>query len=153
MVDSRSITVPISPEKAFVPIQRIGGTNGWYFADVLWSLRGWIDLLAGGPGMRRGRRSPDTLSVGDPLDCWRVEEISPPHCLRLRAEMRFPGRAWLEFTVEGNEQESVITQTASLDPLGLPGLLYWYGLYAFHQIIFAGMLRAIARRATRIQRP
>ena len=93
--------------------------------------------------MRRGRRHPDTLAVGDALDCWRVEAIEPGRRLRLMAEMKVPGRAWLEFEVEG-DQESTIRQTAIFDPVGLLGLAYWYGVWPLHRLVFAGMLRGIA---------
>jgi len=145
LVDTRRVNIPLPPERAFVPIQRIGGDNGWYYANTLWQLRGAIDLLFGGPGMRRGRRDPVDLKVGDTLDCWRVEAIDAPGRLRLKAEMKLPGRAWLEFMVEGDSKGSTITQTASFDPLGLPGILYWYSVYPLHELIFSGMLKSIAR--------
>jgi hypothetical protein len=104
-------------------------------------------LLVGGVGVRRGRRDPDNLRVGDPLDFWRVEVYEPNHRLRLHAEMKLPGRAWLEFEVTPSEQGSTIRQTAIFDPVGLAGLLYWYGIYPLHQFVFAGMLRNLARAA------
>jgi hypothetical protein len=107
-------------------------------------LRGFLDLLAGGVGLRRGRRDPETLQVGDTLDFWRVEEFEADRRLRLVAEMKVPGRAWLEFEVTGDSAGSTIRQTSIFDPLGLFGLIYWYGLYPFHRWIFAGMLRKIA---------
>lgn len=156
LVDSRMERVLASPAAAFAPILRIGGTNGWYFADALWRLRGFLDLLAGGAGMRRGRRNAETLAVGDALDFWRVEAIEPDRRLSLVAEMKVPGRAWLQFEVESNdaeagEQECTIRQTAIFDPAGVGGLVYWYALYPIHRWIFAGMLRAIARRAQEIE--
>ena len=129
LVDSRTATVEVPPEQAFAPIRRIGGRTGWYYGDWLWSLRGFLDLLCGGVGVRRGRRDPEDLRVGDALDFWRVELYEPPHRLRLYAEMKLPGRAWLEFEVTGDEQRSTIRQTAIFDPIGLSGLLYWYGIY------------------------
>jgi uncharacterized protein YbjT (DUF2867 family) len=147
LVDSRSIHVAVSPERAFLPIERIGGMTGWYYATWLWSVRGFLDLLVGGVGLRRGRRDAEHLSVGDTLDFWRVEAIDPPRRLRLMAEMKLPGRAWLEFEVVATEGGSTIRQTAIFDPLGLFGLLYWYGIYPIHQFVFAGMLRNIARTA------
>lgn len=155
LVDSHTVRVLASPAAAFVPIRRIGGANGWYFANALWRLRGFLDLLAGGVGTRRGRRNAETLAVGDALDFWRVEAFEPDRRLRLAAEMRVPGRAWLQFEVEPasagpDPQESVIRQTAIFDPAGLGGLLYWYTLYPVHRWIFAGMLRAIAARAGEI---
>lgn len=148
LVDSRTIEVKISPEAAFAPIRRIGGKTGWYYGDWLWSLRGLLDLLIGGVGIRRGRRDPELLQIGDSLDCWRVEAIDPPRCLRLRAEMKLPGRAWLEFDVSPTPNGSIIRQTAIFDPLGLAGLCYWYAIYPLHQLVFAGMLRNLAKAAT-----
>ncbi len=152
LVDSRSLSVSASSAAAFAPIRRIGGTNGWYFANALWWLRGFLDLLVGGVGVRRGRRNAETLTVGDALDFWRVEAFEPDHRLSLVAEMKVPGRAWLQFevepiAVEPGSQRSNIHQTAIFDPAGLGGLLYWYALYPIHRWIFAGMLRAIAARA------
>lgn len=147
LVDSRTITVTVPPAQAFAPIRRIGGRTGWYYGNWLWSLRGFLDLLVGGVGVRRGRRHPDKLRVGDPLDFWRVEIVEPNRRLRLKAEMKLPGRAWLEFEVNTCEGGSTIRQTAIFDPLGLAGLLYWYGIYPLHQCVFAGMLRNLARAA------
>jgi len=147
LVDSRTIVVHVSPEKAFGPIRRIGGKTGWYYANWLWSVRGFLDLLVGGVGVRRGRRDPENLRVGDPLDFWRVDLYESPQRLRLAAEMRLPGRAWLEFEVTPCEGGSQIRQTAIFDPLGLSGLIYWYGIAPLHGFIFSGMLRNIARAA------
>ena len=147
LVDSRTIAVNVSPEQAFVPIRRIGGRAGWYYGNWLWSLRGFLDLLIGGVGVRRGRRDPDKLQVGEPLDFWRVEVIEPNRRLRLKAEMKLPGRAWLEFEVSPCARGSTIRQTAIFDPRGLAGLVYWYGIYPLHQFVFAGMLRNLARAA------
>jgi uncharacterized protein YbjT (DUF2867 family) len=147
LFDSRSIRVDVQPEKAFEPIRRIGGATGWYYADWLWKLRGGLDQAAGGVGMRRGRRDPDNLRVSDVVDCWRVEAIEPHRLLRLAAEMKLPGRAWLEFSVSGDSGGSTIHQTASFDPHGLLGRAYWYAVYPLHQIVFGGMLRRIAAAA------
>jgi len=147
LVDSRTINVAVSPEAAFAPIRRIGGRTGWYFQNWLWSLRGFLDLLVGGVGVRRGRRDPENLRVGDSLDFWRVELYEPPHRLKLQAEMRLPGRAWLEFEVTPEGTGSTIRQTAIFDPVGLLGLIYWYGIYPLHVWVFAGMLRSIAKAA------
>ena len=151
LIDSRTAQVPVSPAVAFRPIIRIGGEGGWYYGNWLWQLRGFLDLLLGGVGMRRGRPHPDQLKVGDTLDCWRVEAIETDRLLRLQAEMKLPGRAWLEFVVEGDEQRATIRQTAIFDPLGLFGLVYWYGISPLHQLVFAGMLRGIAAAGERIQ--
>jgi uncharacterized protein YbjT (DUF2867 family) len=147
VVDTRTINVAAPPEAAFAPIRRIGGHTGWYFANGLWALRGWLDLLVGGVGMRRGRRDPERLLPGDVVDCWRVEAFEPPQRLRLAAEMKLPGRAWLEFEVQAGGSGTQLRQTALFDPLGLWGLAYWYGVWPLHQIVFAGMLRGIARAA------
>ena len=147
LVDSRVAEVPVTPERAFRPIERIGGRTGWYAADWLWRLRGFLDLLVGGIGMRRGRRDPERLLTGDVLDFWRVEAIEPGRRLRLAAEMKLPGRAWLEFEVEPSAQGCTIRQTAIFDPVGVLGRAYWYSVYPLHQIVFGGMLRAIARHA------
>ncbi len=149
LVDSRTVTVKVAPDQAFIPIRRIGGATGWYYGNWLWSIRGFIDLLVGGVGIRRGRRDPEQLRVGDSLDFWRVEGFDPHQRLKLHAEMKLPGRAWLEFEVTQCEHGSIIRQTAFFDPLGLAGLMYWYGIYPLHQFVFAGMLRNLARAAER----
>ena len=149
IVDSRTTVVDVSVEKAFAPIQRIGGKTGWYYGNWLWQVRGFLDLLVGGVGVRRGRRDPVNLTVGDAVDFWRVESFEPDRLLRLSAEMKVPGRAWLEFEVTSNGDSSTIRQTAIFDPVGLFGLSYWYALYPLHQFVFAGMLRNIARAAQR----
>lgn len=148
LVDSRTLSVAATPAEAFAPIQRIGGDTGWYAWNWLWRLRGFLDLLAGGVGMRRGRRSPTTLRVGDTVDFWRVETLEPNH-LRLQAEMKLPGRAWLEFEVTGDDSSAIIRQTAIFDPVGLFGRVYWYALYPLHELVFGGMLRGIAQSALR----
>ncbi len=147
LVDSRSLSVQVPPEIAFRPIQEIGGARGWYYANLLWKIRGALDRVLGGVGLRRGRRDPLHLKTGDALDFWRVENLIPHRRLLLRAEMKLPGRAWLEFEVDPQGQGSIIRQTALFDPLGVFGLLYWYGLYPIHDRIFSGMLRNIARLA------
>ncbi len=152
IVDSRAAFVSAGPREAFQPIQRLGGDAGWYYASWLWRLRGFIDTLFGGVGSRRGRRSPDLLVPGDTIDFWRVEAIVPNELLRLRAEMKLPGRAWLQFEVIETGSGSVIRQTAVFDPLGILGLLYWYGLYPLHKLVFAGMLRGIVSRCERLGR-
>ena len=148
LVDARTLRVDVPPSRAFGPIARIGGRQGWYYGTWMWRLRGYADLLLGGVGMRRGRRHPDRLVVGDALDFWRVEAWEPDRRLRLAAEMKVPGRAWLEFEVVADSSGTIIHQTAVFDPIGLWGLLYWYSLVPVHGFIFGGMLRAIARQAT-----
>jgi Protein of unknown function (DUF2867) len=147
LVDSRLVTVEAGPSQAFAPIQRIGGMTGWHYGNFLWRLRGLIDLLVGGPGLRRGRRDPVDLTPGATIDCWRVEAFEPERLLRLAAEMRLPGRAWLQFEVAPHPRGSTIRQTAIFDPRGLAGLLYWYASYPLHLVVFSGMLRGIARAA------
>jgi len=149
MVDSRMVEVSSSQAEAFTPIRRIGGQTGWYYARFLWWLRGYLDLLVGGVGLRRGRRHPDQIQVGETIDFWRVEAYEPDHRLLLSAEMKLPGRAWLEFEVTpvaGDARHSIIRQTAIFDPLGVCGRLYWYGIYPLHVLIFRGMLRNLARQ-------
>jgi uncharacterized protein YbjT (DUF2867 family) len=148
LVDSREIAVRASEAECFAPVRRIGGATGWYAYDRLWQLRGWIDLLCGGAGMRRGRAHIDQLRVGDTIDCWRVVGFEPNHKLRLAAEMRLPGRAWLEFEIARHGDVSRIRQTAVFEPSGVAGLLYWYGIYPLHGLVFSGMLLGIARAVT-----
>ncbi len=153
LVDSRTVQLNIPPTLTFKPIQRIGGDTGWYAWNWLWRLRGFLDLLVGGVGMRRGRAHFEILRVGDTVDFWRVEEHDPNHFLRLAAEMKLPGRAWLEFEVTGDDFSSTIRQTAIFDPVGLLGLIYWYALYPLHQLVFAGMLRGIADKTLPLNNP
>jgi uncharacterized protein YbjT (DUF2867 family) len=147
LVDSRSLTVVAEPCAVFAAVERIGGATGWYYANWLWTLRGWLDLLLGGVGMRRGRRDPEHLRRGDTLDCWRVESIEAGERLRLAAEMKLPGRAWLEFEVKPDGGKARLRQTATFDPLGLWGLAYWYAVWPLHQLVFTGMLRGLATSA------
>ena len=144
IVDSREVSVRCASERAFRPILRIGGETGWYYGDWLWRVRGFVDLLFGGVGVRRGRRDPEMLQVGDAVDFWRVEVFEKNKRLLLAAEMKLPGRAWLEFAVEDHGATSVIRQTAIFDPIGVAGLMYWYVLYPVHKLMFGKMLAAIA---------
>jgi hypothetical protein len=144
--DSRSAWTAASPRAAFKAFTRVGGRNGWY-ADPLWTLRGAMDLLLGGVGMRRGRPERRDLRPGDALDFWRVEAVEDGGLLRLFSEMKLPGRAWLQFEARPERDGCRIIQTALFEPLGLPGLLYWYALYPAHDLIFRGMLRDIVRRS------
>jgi hypothetical protein len=146
LVDSRTRTVRNKASDVFPMVRRIGGNTGWYYANWLWKLRGMLDILVGGVGMRRGRRDPEWLRPGDVVDCWRVEKIVPDSLIRFSAEMKLPGRAWLEFELTEKDNLTTIRQTAMFDPVGLTGLAYWYALYPLHQLIFAGMLREIADR-------
>ena len=147
LIDRRRIHVAVDADRAFVPIRRIGGERGWYFGTWLWRIRAAVDLLIGGVGMRRGRRDPNAPAVGDTLDFWRVEAYESGRRLRLAAEMKLPGRAWLEFDVEPAAGGAIVHQTAVFEPIGLFGLLYWYVLLPVHALIFGGLLRAIGLRA------
>lgn len=147
LVDSRSVRLPMTAAEAFRPIERIGGKTGWYYGNWMWTLRGFLDLLVGGAGVRRGRRHPEHLEVGDTVDFWRVESITPNRLLRLRSEMKLPGRAWLQFEVEEDSGRAAIRQTSIFDPVGLLGLAYWYGVAPFHGFVFGGMLTGIASAA------
>ncbi|MBI1387233.1 MAG: DUF2867 domain-containing protein [bacterium] len=144
IIDTRSRLTSADLETVFSMIESIGGETGWFYGNWLWRVRGAIDLLVGGVGMRRGRRDPRKMLVGDAVDFWRVEDIIPAQRIRLRAEMKLPGRAWLQFELETKEHLTEIHQTAIFDPVGLGGLAYWYALYPIHQFIFDGMLRNIA---------
>lgn len=150
LLDTRTVSSTLPPEQVFDAVMQIGGETGWYYATFLWKIRGFIDEWVGGVGMRRGRRHPRELIPGDVLDCWRVERVDPGQVLRLRAEMKLPGRAWLEFEVSPEEQGGcTLRQTASFDPKGLSGLMYWYGIYALHELVFRGMAKGIVRAAGR----
>ncbi len=149
----QEIRIPLSPLEAFAPIRRIGGRTGWYFANWIWRIRGRLDLMTGGVGMRRGRPDPDTPLQGSTLDFWRVQIYEPARCLRLFAEMRVPGRAWLEFRAEPVGHSTVIRQSAHFEPSGLAGLAYWYLLWPVHEVMFRGMLRRIAAAAMKAPAP
>ena len=147
LTDKKS--VEISDREAVLDnIWRIGGDTGWYYGSWLWQIRGFLDKLSGGVGLRRGRTHPDKIYAGDALDFWRVEVLEERRLLRLRAEMKLPGRAWLQFEVEPDGGGSRIRQTAIFDPHGLTGLIYWYALWPVHQFVFGGMLRRIGAAAT-----
>jgi uncharacterized protein YbjT (DUF2867 family) len=135
-----------SADEVWQPIRKIGGHTGWYFGNLLWRLRGIMDRAVGGVGLRRGRRHPSEIGVGDALDFWRVLNIEAPYRLLLVAEMKMPGEALLEFQITTVDAEQVELQMLSrFLPRGLGGILYWYGLYPFHQWIFFGMLKSIAK--------
>ena len=150
LIDSRTSQVKVPARIAFKPIQSIGGNNGWYAWNGLWRCRGFLDLMLGGIGTRRGRRHPSALRVGDTLDFWRVEALEEGRWLRLSAEIKVPGRAWLEFEITEEHGVSTIRQTAIFDPLGFWGRLYWYSLIPLHQLVFGGMLKGIAKRAVNL---
>ena len=151
LTNEQKIRVPVSAHQAFAPIRRIGGRTGWYFGNTLWRIRGLIDLMLGGVGMRRGRPDPETPFPGSTLDFWRVENYEPGRRLRLFAEMRVPGRAWLEFRAEPAGSSTILSQLAQFEPRGFRGVLYWYLLYPLHEVMFRGMLRSIAAAALRAE--
>ena len=145
--DRRTVHTEATPDRLWRVIEGIGGVNGWYSQPVLWALRGWMDKLVGGVGLARGRRSRTRLEVGDALDFWRVEAIEPGALLRLRAEMKVPGRAWLELRASPDGDGSRYEQRAVFFPHGLPGRLYWLAVLPFHGFIFAGMANRITAAA------
>jgi hypothetical protein len=129
-------------------LQNLGGKNGWPYANRLWQLRGLMDSLLGGVGMSRGRKGDGPLTPGDHLDFWRVEEVDPARSLLLRAEMKLPGRAWLQFVLSPvSTDETRLQIRAWFEPRGLAGELYWWVLYPIHRLIFRGMVAVIKRQA------
>jgi len=152
-VDERERTVIASRAALWQVIEGIGGHRGWYSFPLAWRVRGVLDRLSGGPGLQRGRRNPDDVHVGDPLDFWRVEAVEEGSLLRLRAEMRLPGLAWLELQVaDGRHGETVFRQRALFYPHGLAGRAYWWSVWPFHGLVFGEMQRNIARAAEALQR-
>ncbi len=157
-VDERRVEVDASPAALWRVVEAVGGERGWYSWSLAWRLRGLADRLVGGPGLRRGRRDPSRLLVDDAVDFWRVEEVVPGELLRLRAEMRLPGLAWLELRVEPvgaggfDERPTAFAQRALFHPHGLVGQLYWWAVYPFHGIVFGGMQRNIAQAAETAER-
>ncbi len=145
--DVRTVTAAAPADVLFGTVTSLGGDAGWYSPRWMWELRGLIDKLVGGIGVRRGRRHPTQLALGEPVDFWRVEALDPPYLLRLRAEMRLPGEAWLEFRIAPAGDGSRLEQRARFHPRGLVGRLYWWVLAPFHRLIFPGMARRIAREA------
>ena len=140
------VKVSASPEEVWAMVARIGGDTGWYYGDRLWKLRGWMDQFAGGVGLRRGRRHPEELYVGDALDFWRVLDVRPPHYLTLLAEMKLPGEAILEFQILPDDGGTELRLGTRFRPSGLYGMIYWYALLPFHDLLFGGMLKAIAHQ-------
>tara|TARA_A100001015_G_scaffold174960_1_gene194505 strand:- start:9729 stop:11174 length:1446 start_codon:yes stop_codon:yes gene_type:complete len=147
LIYTKNIEIKSNAKSCFHIIQQIGGKNGWYYATFLWKIRGMLDLLFGGTGHKRGRKHPVDLHEGDFIDWWRVQQYNPPRILRLFAEMKLPGKAWLEFELdEKNSKKSILFITAIFDPNGLLGRLYWFSLYPLHFFIFNGLLKAIQKR-------
>jgi uncharacterized protein YbjT (DUF2867 family) len=146
-IERMQVMLDLKPEAVFRAYTGIGGERGWLYMDWAWSLRGWMDKIIGGVGLRRGRRHPDEIRAGESLDFWRVETVEKNTRLRLRAEMKVPGKAWLEFESVLQEGKTLLTATAYFAPHGLSGFLYWYAMWPFHKFIFAGLTRGLASRA------
>lgn len=146
-IETRQILLALSPEEVFRSYAGIGGERGWLYMDWAWGMRGWLDKAVGGVGLRRGRRHPDEVRVGESLDFWRVEDVQKDRLLRLRAEMKLPGKAWLQFESESQDGQTLLTITAYFAPYGLFGFLYWYAMWPFHKYIFDGLARRVASRA------
>lgn len=147
-LDERTRETDATPDALWRVVEGIGGETGWYSFPLAWEVRGWMDRAVGGVGLRRGRRDPSDLHVGDALDWWRVEELDEGRLLRLRAEMRLPGLAWLEFHVErADSRRTRLRQKATFHPLGLLGQLYWWSVSPFHGVVFGSMVRNITKTA------
>jgi len=146
-IETRQILLDLKPETVHRSYMGIGGERGWLYMDWSWALRGWLDKVVGGVGLRRGRRHPDELRTGESLDFWRVEDVEPDHLLRLRAEMKLPGKAWLEFRSDLQDGKTLFTVNAYFAPRGLFGFLYWYAMWLPHRFIFDGLTRRLAGRA------
>lgn len=149
----RSLHIEATPDTVFRTFSSLGGDQGWLTWKWAWWVRGCIDRLLGGPGLNRGRRHPQELLSGEVVDCWRVELVTPPRLLRLRAEMKLPGLAWLQWETQPERGGTRLTQTAGFAPHGLAGAMYWYVLYPFHRLIFTDLINAIGRLATQYQSP
>lgn len=147
----RRVRAQCSPESLYRSFTSLGGENGYLTFNWAWRLRGMMDKLVGGPGLRRGRRHPDELLPGEAMDFWRVEEVEPAERLTLRAEMKLPGEAWLRWEARQEPTGVYLEQTAAFRPRGLPGLLYWWSLYPVHLVMFTRMARAIAARGQQIE--
>ncbi len=148
LTDTREVIVTAEPHRTWAAVCRVGGERGWYSGELLWKTRGLLDRIAGGPGLRRGRRDPEHLAVGEPVDFWRVEDLDVDRRLVLHAEMRLPGEAWIEWTMEPVDGGTRLRQTARFRPRGLFGRLYWYAIAPFHRLVFPGLIRGIAHDAT-----
>jgi len=144
IIEKRSSIINKNKNKIFSYLMTLGGNNGWLYANFLWIIRGYIDLLFGGVGLRRGRRNPSELKQGDALDFWRVEKIVENQLLRLKAEMKLPGKAWLQYEIISIDNNKCnLIQSAFFEPKGLGGLAYWYLLYPIHKIIFSGLIKTL----------
>jgi hypothetical protein len=144
--DRREMVIPSSARNVYLNFISLGGDRGWMYFDWAWKLRGWFDYMIGGVGMRNKERTSLDLDQDGILDFWRVEEIIPDRLLRLRAEMKVPGKAWLQFEASPlDEHKTKLEQHAYFVPDGLGGLIYWYGLYPIHTLIFSGLIKRIAQ--------
>jgi len=149
-IERRQLVIELPAETVFRSYTGIGGERGWLYMDWSWALRGWLDKAIGGVGLRRGRRHPDDIHTGESLDFWRVETVEKNQLMRLRAEMKLPGKAWLQFEsipVEEAKNKTLFTVTAYFAPYGFFGFLYWYAMWPFHKPLFDGLARRLASRA------
>ncbi len=148
MLERRTLVLETPASALFKVYTGIGGARGWFFMDWAWALRGWADKALGGVGIRRGRRSPDDIRAGESLDFWRVEDVVQDRLMRLRAEMKIPGKAWLQFeSIPQEDGRTLLTETAYYAPRGFWGFVYWYAMWPFHAFLFNGLIRQIAARA------
>ena len=152
IIERRTLQVDLPPEVLFRSFTGLGGERGWLSMDWAWKFRGLLDQLVGGPGFRQGRRDPDHLRAGDALDFWRVEALEPGSLMRLRAEMKLPGRGWLQFEAIPHPKGGTVFELAAFfEPHGFVGLVYWYALYPLHRPFFSGLSRQVVRRAERLE--
>jgi len=149
LADHKEVRTSATPDDLFWAFSRIGGKTGYYTQDWAWRLRGLIDVLVGGVGLRRGRRHPEEVRLGDTIDFWRVVAVTPGRHLQLAAEMKLPGDAWLEWNIEPSADGTILTQSAYFRPRGLAGRAYWFVMFPFHSLIFGRMARSIAETAQR----
>jgi uncharacterized protein YbjT (DUF2867 family) len=153
MLERRSLLLNLAPYSVFRAYTGIGGTRGWLYMDWAWALRGWMDKAIGGVGIRRGRRNPDEILSGESLDFWRVETVEKDRLMRLRAEMKVPGKAWLQFeSLPQSDGKTLLTETAYFAPRGFWGFVYWYAMWPFHAFLFDGLIRRLASRAQLLAR-
>jgi hypothetical protein len=153
MFERRSLPLNLEPNAIFRAYTGIGGARGWLYMDWAWALRGWADKALGGVGIRRGRRNPDEILSGESLDFWRVEAVEKDRLMRLRAEMKIPGKAWLQFeSIPQKDGKTLLTETAYFAPRGFWGFVYWYAMWPFHAFLFNGLIRRLASRAKMLAR-
>jgi uncharacterized protein YbjT (DUF2867 family) len=152
MLEQRTKLVDVPAEAVYRAYTGIGGARGWFYMDWAWALRGWFDKAIGGVGIRRGRRHPDDIRAGESLDFWRVEAVEKNRMMRLRAEMKVPGKAWLQFESTPQDGKTLLTETAYYEPRGFWGFVYWYAMWPFHAFLFDGLIRRLAARARMLAR-